>query len=32
MKLNLGNVPNKYTSIFENIANIKLRERGKAIK
>lgn len=31
MKLNLENIPNKYSSISENIANIKLRERGKAI-
>lgn len=32
MKLNLENVPNKYSSVCENIANIKLRERDKAIK
>lgn len=32
MKLNLENIPNKYSFICENITNIKLRERGKAIK
>lgn len=32
MKLNLENIPNKYSSISENIANTKLGERGKAIK
>lgn len=31
MKLNLENIPNKYSSICENIANTKLGKRGKAI-
>ena len=31
MKLNLENIPNKYSSICENIGNIKLEEKGKAI-
>lgn len=29
MKLNLENIPNKYSSICENIANTKLGEEAK---
>lgn len=29
MKLNLENIPNKYSSISENIANTKLGEEAK---
>ena len=32
MKLNLENIPNKYSSICENIANTKLGERDKTIR